>query len=236
MQLVMTGQQVTMSSIDLLSLINTERVNFGEAEVRRNDFHARLRDELEGDNYESFVVTNLNGTQSEAYGLTIQQCMYVAMRESKGVRRKVQEILESKSKNPAELSRMEILQIAMEAEQGRIEAEKQLAIAKPKADFADKYMESTSGSLGLREVCKVLGAKQPEFVDFLIASGFMYRTGPKNPLTPKAEHIHNGRFEARTGTAEHGDNSHAYVQYKFTPKGVNWIAGEWGKNQVRELF
>jgi phage antirepressor YoqD-like protein len=35
----------------------------------------------------------------------------------------------------------------------------------------------------------------------------------------------------KTGTAPR--NEHAYAQAKFTPKGVEWIAGLWGQHQVR---
>lgn len=109
----------------------------------------------------------------------------------------------------------------------------QLALAAPKVAFVERYVQPGTGSMGLRNVCKLLGAKQNEFTDFLLACGLMYRTTPVSPLTPKAEHIHNGRFEAKTGTAEHGETSHAYVHYKFTPKGVEWIAGLWGKHKVQ---
>lgn len=132
----------------------------------------------------------------------------------------------------SELTRLDILKLAMESEQGRLEAEAKLALAAPKVDFVDRYVQPGTGSMGLRQVCKVLVAKQNEFTDFLLTRGLMYRTTPQGPLTPRAEHIHNGRFEAKTGTAEHGDSSHAYVHYKFTPKGVEWIAGEWAKHQV----
>lgn len=84
------GNQPTMTSLQLLDLINQQRAEFGEVEVRRNQFHDRVRDELEGENYQSFVVTNPNGTQSEAFHLSLDQCVLVAMRESKGVRRQVQ--------------------------------------------------------------------------------------------------------------------------------------------------
>lgn len=78
-----------MSSIELLELVNEARAEFGEAGVRHNDFAARCRDELEGEDYEIFVVQNLNKTTTEAIGMTADQCKLVAMRESKGVRRRV---------------------------------------------------------------------------------------------------------------------------------------------------
>jgi hypothetical protein len=79
----------TMSSLELLDLVNAARIEADEAAVRRNDFHARVRDELDGEHYETFVVGNGNGTQTDAMLLTRDQCMYVLMRESKNVRRVV---------------------------------------------------------------------------------------------------------------------------------------------------
>ena len=141
--------------------------------------------------------------------------------------------LEAQQPAPAQLTRMDILKLAMASEQARIEAEAQLALAAPKVEFVDRYVQPGTGSMGVREVCKVLGAKLNEFTDFLLKRGLMYRTTPKSPLTPRAEHMHNGRFEAKTGTAEHGETSHAFVHYKFTPKGVEWIAGLWGSHRAR---
>mgnify|MGYP000735801290 CR=1 FL=1 len=64
------GAAVTMSSADLCDLVNRARFEFGENEVRRNDFTSRCKDELDGEHYESFVVTNPNGTTSEVLPVT----------------------------------------------------------------------------------------------------------------------------------------------------------------------
>ncbi|MHB0783043.1 phage antirepressor [Pseudomonas alloputida] len=79
----------TMDTTELLALVNEARASFGEGSVRHNDFVARCKDELDGEHYETFVVQNLNNTQSEGLRLTADQCKLVAMRESKGVRRRV---------------------------------------------------------------------------------------------------------------------------------------------------
>lgn len=83
------GVAATMSSVDLLQMVNEARREFDESEVRRNDFTARCKDELEGEYYETFVVSNAHGPASEALRLSRDQCMYVLMRESKAVRRAV---------------------------------------------------------------------------------------------------------------------------------------------------
>ncbi|TWH63851.1 hypothetical protein LX59_03015 [Azomonas agilis] len=82
--------EVTMSSLELLEIVNATRAEFGESSIRNNDFLKRVKAELEGDAYESFVTApEGGGTPMEVLQLTHDQCMLVAMRESKGVRRKV---------------------------------------------------------------------------------------------------------------------------------------------------
>ena len=78
---ILQSEVKTMSSKDLLELINQIRQNFGESLVRLNDFNNRIIDELDGQHYEIFVVQNLNNTQSTYFNLTIEQCTLVGMRE-----------------------------------------------------------------------------------------------------------------------------------------------------------
>lgn len=118
---------------------------------------------------------------------------------------------------------------AEQAEQ--IEAQQeQLALAAPKVAFVDRYVAATSGEKGFREVCKLLGANEHEFSEFLARAKIMYRLAGK--MTPHAEHLAAGRFKVKTGTAPR--NEHAYAQAKFTPKGVEWVAGLWGKHKARQ--
>lgn len=102
----------------------------------------------------------------------------------------------------------------------------QLALAAPAVEFVGRYVESETGSMGFREVCKLLKAKEFDFKAFLISSEIMYRLAGR--LTPYQNHLDAGRFEVKTGSA----NEHAFVQAKFTAKGVKWVAGEWAKYQL----
>lgn len=79
----------TMTSLELLSVINYERKARGEADLRRNVFHSRVADELEGLNYKTFVIGTYDGEDVVAFDLTADQALLVAMRESKHVRRAV---------------------------------------------------------------------------------------------------------------------------------------------------
>lgn len=83
--------QPTMSSLELLEVVNTSREEHGQGVIRRNDFHARITDELEGEFYETFVIPAgpAGGRPSQGFMLNHDQCLLVSMRESKGVRRSV---------------------------------------------------------------------------------------------------------------------------------------------------
>ena len=79
----------TMSSLELRQLINDSRAENQEPEIRLNKLNEKIADELEGQHYPKSVVKNPNGTESEIYHLTREQCTLVGMRESKAVRRSV---------------------------------------------------------------------------------------------------------------------------------------------------
>lgn len=134
--------------------------------------------------------------------------------------------LEAGTKLPTDyLSALKALTV--EVEQRQV-LENQLAIAAPKVQFVDSYVNA-SGSLGFRETCKLLHIKENAFRQFLLDSEIMYLLAGK--LTPYAQHIDAGRFTVKTG--ENQNNGHAFTQNKFTPKGIQWIAGLWAARQVQ---
>lgn len=123
----------------------------------------------------------------------------------------------------------------LEAGRLALENEKQaeqLRIAAPKVEFVEKYIDSSSGSLGFRKVAKLLNVKEPALRAFLAKEKIMYRLGSE--WVPYQNHIEAGRFEVKAGLAEHEERSHAFTQSKFTAKGVEWIAGEYAKQKINE--
>jgi prophage antirepressor-like protein len=115
-------------------------------------------------------------------------------------------------------------------QQETIEAQAaELAAAAPAVEFVGRYVDST-GLKGFRQVAKLLGAKENLFRDFLIEERILYRLNGE--LTPHSQHIDAGRFCVKAGTAE--NSGHAFNSARFTPKGVNWVAGEWAKWQLKQ--
>lgn len=79
----------TMSSVDLLKIINKARQEANEPQVRLNKFNEKIEDELGDDHYTFSVVKNPNNTESIVYQLDRDQCILLSMRESKIVRRSI---------------------------------------------------------------------------------------------------------------------------------------------------
>ena len=107
--------------------------------------------------------------------------------------------------------------------------EAQLREAAPKVEYVDRYV-AANGAQGFRQVAKLLNANEPEFRLFLQEKKIMYRLGGE--WTAHQNHIEAGRFVVKTGVATR--NEHAFSTTKFTPKGVEWIAGEWAKHRVAQ--
>ena len=123
----------------------------------------------------------------------------------------------------------------LEAGRLALENEKQaeqLRLAAPKVEFVEKYIDSSTGSLGFRKVAKLLKVNEKAFREFLNKEKIMYKLG--GDWVPYQNHIDAGRFEIKAGLAEHEESSHAFTQSKFTAKGVEWVAGEYAKSLVRD--
>lgn len=116
---------------------------------------------------------------------------------------------------------------AEQAEQ--IEAQQeQLAQAAPKVEYVDRYV-AANGSMGFRQVAKLLQANEHEFRAWLQDEKIMYRLGGE--WAAYQNHIDAGRFVVRAGVAS--VNEHAFNTTKFTPKGTQWVAGLWGQHRAR---
>ncbi|ENC1031644.1 phage antirepressor Ant, partial [Escherichia coli] len=157
----------TIDSQTLLKMVNDARKLCSEKPVRNNDFIARVKDELDGEYYEIFVVQKLNNTTSEIISMTFKQALRVAARESKAVRRslidKLEELQQASTASPAIPQTLpEALRLAAElAEQKQLLEQKahqlnqQLVAAAPKVDFANRV--SVAKGILIGNFAKVVG-------------------------------------------------------------------------------
>ena len=204
----------TMSSRELLTIINVCRAEFDEPPVRLNDFNNRVVDELDGYHYESFVVNNPNGTQSTEHRLTIDQCILVGMRESKAVRRKVLEKLtDMKSQQKlAPKTYVEALRALADEVEAHNKTQEQLAIAAPKSEYFDKLVERNLLT-NFTITAKEFGIKRKDLIDYLLVNKYVYRDAHDN-IVAYAAHVPH-LFEIK----EFAKEKHAGTQTLVTPKG-----------------
>ena len=217
---IITAKNVqTMSSKDLLEVINQVRESFGESKIRLNDFNNRIADELENDNYESFVVQNFNNTESIHYRLTEEQCMLVSMRESKLVRRTVLNQLKMmKPRTPQTYK--EALQFLIEAEEQKEQLALQVAqqqqvieVIQPKADVYD-IIANRDNTYTIRDTAKLLKMRPKDLTDWLLANGWIYG---KTSATYKPFAAHD-RNHLKLVASNYG------TQVRVTGKGLVWLA------------
>jgi len=224
MNIMIAGQQLTMSSREIAELVESRHADV----VRSID---RLMDSGVIGRYTPAPYTHpQNGQQYMTYNVGKRDTYVIVAQLSPAFTARLvdrwQE-LEAGAAPAVPQTMAQALRLAADQAEQIEQQEKALALAAPKVEFVDRYVEST-GLKGFREVAKLLKANEARFSEFLEDSKVMYRLSGK--LMPYQNHIEAGRFEVRTGVAE---NEHAFTSAKFTPKGVAWIAGEWAKHQLK---
>ena len=174
------------------------------------------------------------GRPTMVYDLAKRDCLIVISGYSAVLRAKIiDRWIELESTRPAPAPALprsfaEALRLAADQQDVIAAQAEQLAAAAPAVEFVGRYVEST-GLMTFRQVAKLLQVKEPEFRQFLHAAKIMYLLNGE--WTAHAQHIEAGRFEVRAGTAK---NDHAYNTAKFTAKGVEWVAGELAKWQLKQ--
>lgn len=76
--------------------------------------------------------------------------------------------------NPAQMSRMQLLQLAMQAEQERLQLESKVDELSPRAAVADR-LTGADGLLSIRDAAKSLKMKERAFVAWLLINKWLYR-------------------------------------------------------------
>lgn len=135
-----------------------------------------------------------------------------------------QELESQQAPKPAELSRMDILQLALDAEHGRIKAEAALAIAAPKAQALDR-IAGADGSLCLRDAAKQLQVKPKHFNLWLQANKWIYKRAGCSNYIGYQDRIQSGLIEHKASIVIDGaGNERMRDQARITAKGIARLA------------
>lgn len=222
MNMIPINSSATMSSREIAELV----------EARHNDVIATIERLFAKGLLRSNRKTRHEGTGGrpiEVYDLIERDCYLVVSGYSDEVRARVvdrwQELEAQTSGAVPQVPKTYSQALRLAAEQAeQIEQQAaRLEAQKPAVEFVGRYVEA-GGSKGFREVCKLLSAKEPEFRAFLVDTSVLYQLGGR--LVPYQQHIDAGRFEIKAGVT-HDDHAYAFNQTRFTPKGIEWVAGKW---------
>ena len=197
----------TMSSKDLLDIINNSRIEFGENPVRLNDFNNRVVKEID-DYYETIVVQNPNNTESIIHLLNEDQCLLISMRESKAVRKNVLSILRKMQ------SDFYIPQTYGEALQLCADQAKKLELAAPKVEYFDKVAERST-LLNATQVGQKVG------MSAIKMNLRLSELGVYNKAIKRSRVFQQWFIEQGLGELKQTETGHS--QAMFTTKGEQWI-------------
>ncbi|MCF1712964.1 phage antirepressor [Corynebacterium argentoratense] len=131
--------------------------------------------------------------------------------------------------NPADLTRAEILRIALNAEEERLALEAKNKELEPKADAYDTFIDAT-GKYNVGTVAKMLGMGQNKLFKELRNRGVFIAKGA-NANTPYQRYMQH--FEVKAYTFEHsnGEQVIRYTTY-VQPSGVDFIRRKLGFDRI----
>lgn len=223
----------TMSSAELLEIINAARAEAGEPEIRRNKFAEKIEDELEGEHYTKRVVQNLNKTESVIFDLNRDQCMLVSMRESKGVRRRVLARLNALEAAPAIPQTLpEALRLAADLAEQNNQLRLVVTEQAPKVEALAR-IANARGSMCMTDAAKHLGVQRCKLIDWMKANRWIYRREGCARWLAYQPRLASGWLEHKVtvlGLDDEGDQRLA-SQVRITPKGLAELAQQIGRAQ-----
>ena len=136
-------------------------------------------------------------------------------------------------RKPKELSRMELIELAMHAERERIALENKVEQLQPKAD-AYEILSGAKGSVSIRVASGELKVPEKKFVQWLLDNDWAYREGNRTDgkLLPHAHRKEQGYLELVSVVTYNTGEAVARSQTKVTQKGLARLAQIFSKNRA----
>ena len=136
-------------------------------------------------------------------------------------------------RKPKELSRMELIELAMQAERERIALENKVEQLQPKAD-AYEILSGAKGSVSIRVASGELKVPEKKFIQWLLDNDWAYREGNRTDgkLLPHAHRKEQGYLELVSVVTYNTGEAVARSQTKVTQKGLTRLAQIFSKNRA----
>jgi phage antirepressor YoqD-like protein len=237
------GAAVTMTSLELVDFINSQRGE-GEATLAHSDFLKKVPcvlGEAVAGNFSGYYKAS-NGKQNPMYTFPKREACLMAMSYSYDLQAKVFDkmtALEAKANtfDPDSLTRMDILKIALESEQGRLEAVAKVEALTvvvdrqtPKVEAFDRIATVSDGSFAIREAAKMLQTQERGLYQVLQAKHWAYRHPMSSTWLAYSDVLQKGYMEHKTAEGDRPDGGRwQKIQARITAKGLAQLSMMFGK-------
>lgn len=216
----------TMSSKELLVVINEFRVKEGSSALEHKTLMRTIRDEFEEEINESKIVPvdykDAKGENRPMYVLTLSQAKQLLVRESKAVRKAVIQYIEQlEQQKQLPTTYLDALKELVASETERLALLEKNTVMQPKADYYDKVLQP-SGLYTTTQVAKDLGMSAVALNRKLQELGIQFKVGGQWVL--KAAHQDKQYTDTVSNVIEHSDGRfETHLITKWTEKGRKFI-------------
>lgn len=131
--------------------------------------------------------------------------------------------------SPANMSRLQLIQLAMQAEEERLALEHQVAEIQPKAAALDRIATASEGALNVTSAAKHLQMRPKALFQWLSAHEWIYRRPGSTRWLAYQVRLQAGLLEHKVTTVTRDDGTEKVVeQVLVTAKGLTRLAQELG--------
>lgn len=212
----------TMSSREIAELCEKQHGHVCRDIESLNEIYLKMGLSKIGEGY--YTHPNTGSQQHREFILNKDQCVDLVTGYKPEVRIRINRRwseLEEQSRQPRELSRLEIIEMALQAEKANIALQHQVQLLEPKAQALDDLADSTN-TYTIRQVATTIGIKEKRLIEFLIAKNWIYRDNTKyRRLCTYARSVdRNLMVNKVTSLVSTCEGDKAYVQARITAFGL----------------
>ena len=168
--------QKTMSSREIAELCEKEHfhvkrdceVVFRGLNLDASKFGCTYLDSVNREQTEYLLDEELTMTLITGYSILLRNRVIKRWKE-----------LEDKASKPVELSRMELIQLALAAEQENQALKNHVAVLEPKAQVMD-VIADTVNTYSIRDSAKTIGIQESKLIDFMLKKRWVFRENSRH--------------------------------------------------------
>ena len=231
-QIIQINKPSTISSRDISELTGKEHKNVCR-DIRnmldvlgkdRLSFEHIFKDAYGRDQQEFRLDRELTLTLVSGYDIPLRHRVVTRLAE-----------LESRpSLNPASLSRMQLIELAMQAEQERLQLEHKVEELEPKAEALD-LIAGADGAMNRTSAAKHLQQHPHKFADWLRRNGWTYRRAGSSVDLGYQDKCNAGLLTHKVTTLHLEDGDKVCQQVLVTARGLTKLAQIFGVQVQQEL-